>query len=168
MDPRLLTITLYLYWRTATRVLYNKISTTQVTSQADNHTPNHTNNNSSNSNINRTEQMCFWQWVTSSGCAMRHDPELGHRRLRTKSGGFFQHGRWQKRTAGCSRAQDRHTHCPDERTERPRYRDLVASAQAGDQHFFVWDPSVTWRTDGNGRRVLDERCGPCRKRENAR
>lgn len=53
-------------------------------------------------NNNRTEHMCFWQWVTSSGCALKHDPSLGHRRFRTKSEGFFQHGRWQKRTGGSS------------------------------------------------------------------
>lgn len=114
--------------------------------------------------------MCFWQWVNSSGCALKHDPSLGDRRFRTKSEGFFQHGRWQKRTGGCALATDGcNCHCPDERmNKKPSYRRVIASAQAGDQHFFLLDPGVTWRTDGEGRRVLDQRCAVCRRRENAR
>lgn len=112
--------------------------------------------------------MCYKQWVTSTKCAFKHDPELGHRRLRTKSEGFFQHGFFQKRTSGCSRSQRRNAHCSDADTMTPTYAEVVASAQAGDQKYFMWDPEVYWTRDVQGERVVDERCGPCRRKGNAR
>lgn len=99
---------------------------------------------------------------------MKMDPALGRRRLRTKAEGFFSHGFWQKRTAGCARAQRRRAHCSDARMAFPKYNDVVASAQAGDGHLFAWDPEVYWRRAPNGERVRDERCGPCRRREDFR
>ena len=99
---------------------------------------------------------------------MKLDAQLGRLRLGTEAEGFFQHGYWQKRTADCSRSQSRRAHCCDADTKYPKYRDVLASAQAGDQVWFMWDPHTYWARDVNGERVLDERCGPCRRRENAR
>lgn len=112
--------------------------------------------------------MCWKQWITSPACALKHDPGLSHPRLRTESEGFFQHGFFQKRTAGCQRSQRCRAHCSDADTVTPTYAQVLASAQAGDQKFFAWDPQAHWRRSAEGARVLDERCERCRRRENAR
>lgn len=112
--------------------------------------------------------MCYMQWVTSPKCALKHDSELGYRVIKTRSDGFFQHGFIQKRTANCQRSQEPWAHCSDIDTKKPKYRKILASAQKGDQKYFLWDPEVLWTRDVNGERVVDERCRTCRMGENAR
>jgi hypothetical protein len=92
--------------------------------------------------------MCYMQWVIA--------------RSQTRSDDFFQHGFFQKRTSDCTISQRQRAHCSDADTYKPKYREILASAQRGDQKYFVWDPELHWTRDMNGERVVDERRKNCR------
>ena len=136
-------------------ITHNQIQPTTTTRTTLQPTTNKANN----------DNMCYWTFVTSDGCAFVIDRDTGRRRMRTKDEGFLAHGSWRLRTSPPSnpcQAQRTRAHCD---VPRPKYKDVVNPRKPHLQ----WDQDTHWTRDpATGDRVPDTRCEPCRHESNRR